>query len=450
MTLPLLWSQNNTTNRSVDMTDTQKQTRSLVQEKLSNFIKKITTGVNRPVAKFIRDMVSGICSSATPSVHGIAQHIQDRISTKKTSERLYRNLGRKGLFLFLIDALMDIVCPKLKDDSIIIVDESDIEKPYAKKMEGCKLVRNGSKGTETMGYNLLNIVACLDDGNGYRLLPISSDLISTEIELDSTKEIMFDRLNDILIKSNGRGVFVFDRGYDDRKIIDYLVDNGASFVIRGVGKRNILEDTTEVNFKKALKSLELIYELPGYKPGEKLRCGTRRIGVRTSGHPSGKASSVEVSLVVGRRFKNGRQIGDDFYLICDFADPNLSEREIIQRAINAYNKRWRIEEVHRQMKQDLQWEKMLVRSYDKLKNLNMLMTLALYFIYSCRDLIEKIAVAYPKLVCFRKKEWSMLYKFSYYRLSKVSKLIFLWNRYYDTSPFTVKKTEPYQMKIRLL
>ncbi len=84
-----------------------------------------------------------------------------------------------------------------------------------KKMKGCKLVHNDSKGTETMGY-ILNIVACLQDGSGYRLQPISSDLISTGIELDSTKDIMFDRLIDIILKSNCRGVFVLDRGYDDR------------------------------------------------------------------------------------------------------------------------------------------------------------------------------------------------------------------------------------------
>jgi len=65
-------------------------------------------------------------------------------------------------------------------------------------------------------------------------------------------------------------------------------------------------------------------------------------------------------------------------LICDFGDPELSELEIIQRAINAYHKRLKIEEMHRQMKQDLQWEKMRVASYVKLKNLNMLMIISLY------------------------------------------------------------------------
>ena len=28
---------------------------------------------------------------------------------------------------------------------------------------------------------------------------------------------------------------MFDRGYDDRKLIGFLVDNGVSFVIRGMG-----------------------------------------------------------------------------------------------------------------------------------------------------------------------------------------------------------------------
>ncbi|NLW19491.1 MAG: hypothetical protein GXY81_07365 [Candidatus Cloacimonetes bacterium] len=108
------------------------------------------------------------------------------------------------------------------------------------------------------------------------------------------------------------------------------------------------------------------------------RCATRRIRVRTDDHPSAEANSVEVSLVVCRKFVGDRQKGGDFYLICDFGDPELSELEIIQRAINAYHKRLKIEEMHRQMKQDLQWEKMRVASYVKLKNLNMLMIISLY------------------------------------------------------------------------
>lgn len=431
------------------MTNSENETRSFLQAKLSDLSKKICADMSLPVSKFIRSMLFGICGTGNASVHNIAKHIRDEVSTKKTSERLYRHLGRAGLDIKLQEALLNVVRPKIKKDTLIIVDESDIEKPYARKMEGCKMVHNGSKSMQTNGYNLLNLMACIENDKGYNLLPLMSELISTDLEIDSTKIILQDKLIDIAIKFNGMGLFVFDRGYDDRKTIGFLIKNGMRFIIRGIGARNIREDGIEKDFKQAVMGMDVSHELPAFKTGETFRCGTRRIGVRTDDHPSRKASSVEVSLVVVRKFKNKVQKGKDFYLLCDFADDKLTEQEIIQQAITAYRKRWKIEEVHRQMKQDFGWEKMRLASYTKLKNMNMLMTVALYFVYSCKDAIEKIAAAFPKIVCFRTMDWGKLHKFVYYRISQVLQICLKHTFHYDTSPFRYDKTEPLQMKIRL-
>lgn len=430
--------------------NTANETRSFVQEKLSSLSNKVSIAMSRPEAKFTRDMLFGICGTGSASVFNMAKLIQDNTTTKKTSERLYRNLGRKGFDGQLQEALMGLVCPKIKSDSLILVDESDIEKPYARKMEGCKKVHNGSKATQTNGYNMLNIVACIEDSKGYKLLPVCSDLISTAIELDTTGQILQDRLVDINIHSRGRGIFVFDRGYDDRKLLGFLVENGMSFIIRGMGTRNIREGEEEINFGQAVGKMTFQYVMPGLKEGETLRCATRRIGIRTDDHHSKKANSVEASLVVVRRFKGNRQKGKDFYMICDFGDKEMSEMEIVRKSVEGYRKRWKIEEVHRQMKQDFQWEKMRLADYTKLKNLNMLMTISLYFVYSCKDVIEKIAAAFPKLVCFRKKDWSKLDKFMYYRLCQVIRLCLSSVRHYNTSPYRADLIEPWQMKIRLV
>jgi len=432
------------------MKNTEKETRSFMQEKLSRFAGRLSQDMSRPVSKFIQDMLFGICGTGTASVFKIAKYTQDKTTTKKTSERLYRNIGREGLDAELQSALLDIVSPKIKQDSLLIVDESDIEKPYAKKMEGLKEVHNGSKADQTKGYNQLNIVACVDNGQAYSLLPVSSDLISTAIEKDSTKLIMQDRLIDINLKCNGRGIFVFDRGYDDRKIIGFLVDNGMRFIIRGVGVRNIREGCEEKNFDQAVKALKFEYQMPGFKPNQTFRCSTRRIGVRTDDHPSKRAKSVEVSLVVVRKYVGRTKKGKDFYLLCDFADKNLSEAEIIQKAIAGYRKRWKIEEVHRQMKQDLGWENMRLARYTKLKNFNMLLTAALYFIYSCKDVIDKIAVAFPKLICFASKDWAKLQRFMYYRICQVLQICLCRTKHYDTSPYRSDLIEPLQMKIKLV
>ncbi|HQJ41039.1 MAG TPA: transposase [Exilispira sp.] len=432
------------------MTNTEKQTSSFMQEKLSRFANRISQNMSRPVAKFVRDMLFGICGTGTASIFNIAKHTKDKTSTKKTSERLYRNMGREGLDAELQAVLLDMVSSKIKRDSLIIVDESDIEKPYARKMEGLKLVHNGSKSIQTKGYNQLNIVACVDNERGCNLLPVCSDLISTDLETDSIKQILQDRLIDIAIKCGGKGIYVFDRAYDDRKMIGFLVENNMRFIIRGMGVRNIREGCEEKNFEQVVKDMKFQYELPGFKSGETFRCATRRIGVRTDDHPSKQAASVELSLVVVRKYIGNRKKGKDFYLLCNFADEKMTEAQIIQEAINNYRKRWKIEEVHRQMKQDLGWESIRLASYTKLKNLNMFLTLALYFIYSCKEIITKLAVAFPKIICYQTKDWAKLQQFIYYRISQVLQICYRISRHYDTSPYRADLIEPWQRKIRLV
>ena len=145
-----------------------------------------------------------------------------------------------------------------------------------------------------------------------------------------------------------------------------------------------------------------------------------------------------------------RKKGKDFYLLSNFADEKMTEAQIIQGAINNYRKRWKIEEVHRQMKQDLGWESIRLASYTKLKNLNMFLTLALYFIYSCKEIITKLAVAFPKIICYQTKDWAKLQQFIYYRISQVLQICYRISRHYDTSPYRADLIEPWQRKIRLV
>lgn len=73
---------------------------------------------------------------------------------------------------------------------MIIVDGSDIVKVKAKCMEGLKYVRDGSTGRhDQLGYDLLNIIAVQDGSDGYEIKPLSSVLISRDLEEDSLSQI---------------------------------------------------------------------------------------------------------------------------------------------------------------------------------------------------------------------------------------------------------------------
>jgi len=80
-----------------------------------------------------------------------------------------------------------------------VLDDSDLIKSESKKMEGLSLVPDGSNEHKRgLGYKLLNVVAVNsnDDGTA-NVIPMISDLYSNEIEMDSSKNIIFDQINEI-------------------------------------------------------------------------------------------------------------------------------------------------------------------------------------------------------------------------------------------------------------
>jgi hypothetical protein len=432
------------------MTNQEKQTRSFMQDKLLTFSEKVSRGQSLPVTNFIRDMLFGICGTGSPSVFNLAKFIQNKVSTKKTSERLYRNLRREGLAEQLQNKLYQIVGHQIKSDTFIIVDESDIIKPYAKKMEDLSMVYDASKKETAPGYNLLNLFACANHEEGYNLLPVSSTIYSNNGDPGKGHIILQDKLVDACLASGSRGIYLFDRGYDDRKLLLFLKENGMSFVIRGKGDRFVVENQKETSFRKAIAKMEYKYEFDSFRKGEKLLCGTRKVTYRTDDHPSKKANTVEVDLVVVKEFNKKGKCYGEFYLLCDFGKRELSEVELIQKAVASYGMRWKIEEAHRHIKQSYHWESMRLATITGLENLNMLLLLAVYFVYSSKEMITRLALAFPKLIFFDKNDWAKLQKFMYYRIAQAFKLCFARATFYNKSPYRYDLTEQLQTKIRLV
>ena len=180
-----------------------------------------------------------------------------------------------------------------------------------------------------------------------------------------------------------------------------------------------------------------------------MHCAIRRIGVRTDDHPSKKSNSVELSLIVVRKFRKGSREGKDFYLLCDFDDPNMSEKEAIARAIDTYRRRWAVEEVHRQVKQSMKWEGMRLKSYRGMKNLNAFMALAIYFIYKLKDHIHILAVGFPKLIIYKKADRYKVMEFCYYRICDVVGTCLMLIVQYRRRPNIIERRDRWQTKIRL-
>jgi len=400
-----------------------------VQDKFYSFFNPYKAKLSLPAFKALCDISRGILASGSVIVNQGAIKLAETATPKKTAERFYRNIKREGLAEKLRQYHMQRQCRNFNHETLIIVDESDIVKPHATRMEGLNMVRDGSSSRhDQLGYDLLNFVAYQKQDNGYRMLPVSSDLYSESLESDSITNLLLDRIDEVTLYSHNKGVFIFDRGFDSRINIAHLVENSNSFIIRGVGKRNLITNGEERPFREVCDSVPLVYNHSGMTKDQHFHCGLQRVKVRTTPYPKKKATSVELWLVVAR-YESFHKKGY-FYFLCDFPNQNLTEDEIISRTLSYYRLRWKIEQTHRQLKQDYKWESMQLMTYEGLKNMNMIFWISISFLYACKEYILLWAEAFPREFGQYRKKLIKLFDFVYSALMKAVKTIFEnWSKY---------------------
>jgi len=188
-----------------------------LQVKFSKYINKHTLNLKKPTARFMKEITSGIIKSQSCIVRQIAQNLSENISLKKTQERLTYQLDNDTELEKVRENMLIQSSRKLNKDSLIIIDPSDVIKPVAKKMEGLARVRDGNDGKYKPGYEVIDIIVINQTQSQTAIFPIHSEIHSEKIGLDTLKSKIFDRVLDIIIHSNNSGIFVMDRGFDDKR-----------------------------------------------------------------------------------------------------------------------------------------------------------------------------------------------------------------------------------------
>lgn len=412
-----------------------------VQGKFTTFLNSLSQNLSKPQRKFIKEATKGILVTRSPIIRQIAKTLNEKISLHKVCQRLYRHIDDDNLSS-VENRLIDVQTAKLTSNTVIAVDSSDIIKPEAKRMEGLSRVRDGNTGQWTEGYDLMNILAITPEKNNFKLTPLSSELYSNRIEEQSAKTILFDKLNDIIIAGGNKGIYTFDRGFDDRKVIEQLTEGETDFIIKAKNNRNLvdLQNTAkEIDIIKfAKKKIALNHSITVAKATSSsdrkannlqyrhFRCGIRKVGIRLNPHPLKKPKVAECYLVVAK-FKKGGY----FYFYANFYNQGqLTEKKIIEKVLSSYRLRWKIEEMHRFVKQDYSWESMQLLKYNGLKNLNLLLLIATSFIFSLNSYLFYFVAYYSSIFIDKLSDLSILNRYCYYRISEVIQTIFRFINFY--------------------
>lgn len=207
---------------------------------LHSFLEKTSKNLSLPAKKFLRDGFIGLIRAGQPVVCQMARHLPNQ-RTKFLSrlDRLEGHLVNDSNFDDqLKDTLPEVWLPYFKDDTPIIVDLSDLAKPYARKMDYLAIVRDGSTGELVNGYWLLEMYASLSYKNPVPILlqPFSHE----EPCSPGQNPIVLKAIHKIFKLTGGRGVMVIDRGFDSGIMFEDWLDNKYHFVARLVGKRHLL------------------------------------------------------------------------------------------------------------------------------------------------------------------------------------------------------------------
>lgn len=344
---------------------------------LMNFSKKISIGLSKPDSKFLMDMLFGISSSGSTLISEISRSLKENIKLSYTIERLCNHLSSFDDNAIIMNNYFKECKNIFGDKPIVLFDDSDISKIYGKKFEDLDEVVDGSSKEKsiTPGYHVCEAVA---------LTKMEKQPISLYSKIYSCKSRNFISKNEYTMESiktseevlNKSFVGVFDRGYDDNKIIDYMSKNNE-FVIRMKDKRTFLFKGRKKNcYEEAIKRKGKIRMTLLFDDNEEREVYLSHTRVTL---PYNK-SDYELVIVYG--------LSDERPLIL-LTNLSIHSKEDVIKVVRLYFSRWRIEEYFRAKKQEYNFENMRVRTLKSMNNLNTILTIYLGYIGMLSEKIDR-------------------------------------------------------------
>ena len=269
---------------------------------------------------FLRDFISALFIKKTTIMSKL--WLNPHKKPEKNAERNRHFLEKESFsdFPSRIEKRCFHLVWEVEDTDFICMDEVDIAKPCAEKMEWLSLVRDGSTWEIVNGY--------LFHGVSIHGVPVILERENLEKE---TKGMIFKRIvNRIISHTKGCWIFLLDAYYDIASYFDCLVQRKCKFIVRA--KRNrILFDPSSQTYKK-------MKDFP--------------VGIHTIRLPK-KEYNLFLHVVKSEKYPEPMRV------ITNTDNP---------QACRTYFKRWEIEQVFKTMKQEFGMEEIRTQSLAMLDN----------------------------------------------------------------------------------
>jgi len=397
-----------------------KQISAKTQVKLKQYMYRFRNQLDVPEYKFLSDTIFGILKGKHIHLAKIARSLLEKITPKKTQERLSYHLGKEGLYKRLQTTYYKTHRYKISSCRYLIFDGSDIVKQEAEKMEGLSLVRDGSRSAKKQnpvianGYHWDNIIGISEDGKN--VVPVYSEIYSNSLDTDysvSENRKIIKVVKEVSTVTNSEQILVIDRGGDRRVLINNFIRLKQSFIIRQDGRRHLFYKGRSMPLKKVSRKAKLEREYTVIRNhNNKTVKHIYHVGALPVKFPTACLQypiDHPLWLIMVREEGKGYS-----WFLCSL--PADDKFEAIQLAMKGYQYRWKVEEFHRQIKQDYHLEEIRYQRYEVIQTLGSLLVIVMGFLATINTVFIRLLLFSTRLL--EKNRFKDIPDYIFYRLSE--------------------------------
>lgn len=384
-----------------------------LQNKISGYFLKFSKNMTKPESRCIREMTTGILKTGTVLVNKIASGINDTISLSQTTKRFRNHYNKLGFFKKLFRSHLESVKGKIHHGDYILFDGSDIQKKYAKSLDGLDYVKDGDKGNIGLGYWLMDVVHF---GKGQAMTPLINKLYSFDHGAKSENKEVLEAIEETSSIIEKDVTLIFDRGMDRPICRDFIIGQDKDFIIRLNARTKLIYKGKELPVNEISKKVPLFMELSATKIQKskkkllKYECGAIRVKYQLKGELH------DLWLVVTKRKGGG-------YCWLLTHSPKDSIVDVIGEAFKAYGFRWKIEEYHRHIKSCYGLEDIQIKTFEGLQSMLAILTIAMSLIYRSISPLHQKLILYSGIKTMNKEKSYELFNFIYYKISTIVKML---------------------------
>lgn len=386
-----------------------------LRQQIHKFSGELCRSMGKVSSRFVEEVMFGLSAGGSVRLTEIARSLEEDISLHATHKRLSRNLADQNLAHKIEQKVLELGAKRITEKTLIIVDPTDLQKKHAEKMQYLATVRDASEKSIGKGYWLCDVVGC--EVGSHEITPLAQELWSQESpDFTSENEQILSLVERVRQALRYQGILVYDRGGDRREfLVPWTKDSSCHYIVRQRGDRHLLyrgESTSGLRLAESCStpySSTIIKEKDGEERSYSIEYGY--VPVRL---PEWRERPLWLVVVKG--------LGKTPLMLLT-TEPMRRNRKVLWWAVEAYITRWRVEETIRFIKQSYDMEDIRVLTYDRLKNMAVLVLAASYFAAVWLGTTAKLNILAMHAMTAAKRLFG-LPDFRYYALADGIKTIF--------------------------